>query len=157
MWFLEDLPLNARISLGSTAVSEADILRFGRAYDPQPFHLEHAAAEASHFGGLVASGWHTGAMFMRAFVDYTHRLAEEMRGRGETPARLGPSPGLSDIRWPKGVYAGDTLAFATTPSSKRPLASRPGWGLVIFDNLALNQHGTTVMTFRAGIFVERRS
>lgn len=157
MWFLEDVPLGSRLSLGSAAVTAEDIVRFARAYDPQPFHLDRAAAEASHFGGLVASGWHTGALFMRAFVDHVHRLSEEMRARGETPARLGPSPGLSDVRWPKGVYAGDTLAFSTTPSSKRPLASRPGWGLVVFDNIALNQTGTTVMTFRAGIFVERRS
>ena len=156
MWFYEDMPFGRRHELGETAVTAEAIVRFARDYDPQPFHLSEEAGRASHFGGLVASGWHTAALSMRAFADFLDRLAAEMRGRGEPVAEIGPSPGFEDMRWPKPVRAGDRLAFAMTPLEGRPLASRAGWALVTFETTATDQHGDLVMSYRGKVFVRRR-
>lgn len=156
MWFYEDVPLGRRLELGAVTVAPEAIVRFAREFDPQPFHLSEDGGRASHFGGLVASGWHTASLFMRAFVDYLDRLAAEMRARGEPVARIGPSPGFEDMRWPKPVRAGDRLGFAMIAVDGRPLASRPGWGLVTFESTAADQHGDLVLSFRGKVFVERR-
>lgn len=156
MWYFEDVPFGRTFDLGSVTVTPEAIVRFAEKFDPQAFHLSEAGGRASHFGGLVASGWHTGSLYMRAFVDFTTRLGEEMRARGEPAARLGPSPGFEDMRWPKPVRAGDRLAFEMTPVEGRTLASRPEWGLVSLDSRAFDQHGDLVMSFRGKVFVERR-
>ena len=67
----------------SAKVSAAEIKEFGQRYDPQPFHLDEAAAARSHFGGLIASGWHTAAVCLRLLVEDRHRRQAELRGRGE--------------------------------------------------------------------------
>jgi len=156
MWFYEDMPFGLRLDLGGATVTPEAIVRFAGKFDPQAFHLSEAGGRASHFGGLVASGWHTGSLFMRAFVDFADRLGAEMRARGEPVARLGPSPGFEDMRWPKPVHAGDRLAFTMTPIDGRSLASRPEWALVTFDSNAHNQDGAAVMSFRGKVFIERR-
>lgn len=156
MWFYEDVPFGRRLELGTVTVSPEAIVRFARDYDPQPFHLSEEGGRASHFGGLVASGWHTGSLFMRAFVDYLDRLGAEMQARGEPAARVGPSPGFDDMRWPKPVRAGERLAFAMTAVDGRVLASRPGWALVTFESTAVDADGDLVMSFLAKVFVQRR-
>jgi acyl dehydratase len=156
MWAYEDIPFGHRLEIGSVTVTAEDIIAFGRDYDPQPFHVDPEAAAASHFGGLVASAWHTAALFMRALVERAERLAAEIRAAGGTPGRLGPSPGFEDMRLPRPVRPGDTLHFAVTPREGRPLASRPGWAVAHFENTVTNQHGEVVMTFRSAVFVSRR-
>lgn len=157
MWMFEDIPFGQRIEIGSVTVTAEEIVAFAKEFDPQPFHVDPEAAARSHFGGLVASAWHTAALFMRALVDHADRLAGEIRAAGGVPGRLGPSPGFEDMRLPRPVRPGDTLSFAVTPVSGRPLASRPGWAVVTVDNAVTNQHGVVVMTFRSTVFVSRRA
>ncbi|MGL4243044.1 MAG: MaoC/PaaZ C-terminal domain-containing protein, partial [Beijerinckiaceae bacterium] len=106
--FFEDLVVGDRLDLGALTFTEADVVRFGRAFDPQFFHIDAGAARASHFGGLIASGWHTGAGWMKTMVVSRTAAARAAMERGERPARLGPSPGFRHLRWVKPVYAGDT-------------------------------------------------
>jgi acyl dehydratase len=156
MWAFEDIPFGSTVEIGSVTVTAEEIVAFAREFDPQPFHVDEEAAAKSHFGGLVASAWHTSALFMRALVERVDRLADEIRAAGGEPGRLGPSPGFEDMRLPRPVRPGDTLHFSVTPRDGRPLASRPGWAVAHFDNTVTNQRGEVVMTFRSAVFVSRR-
>ena len=98
-------------------------------YDPQPFHLDEAAAARSHFGALCASGWHTAAIWMRLMVDYRTRDGDAARARGEPVAALGPSPGFRELKWLKPVYVGDTITYATEVIETRAVATAGrAWG-----------------------------
>src|SRR5262249_56995449 len=83
-----------------------DIKAFAARFDPQPFHLDEAAAARSHFGRLCASGWHTACVWMRLMIAYRRREDEELRARGEAVGRLGPSPRVRDLPWLKPAHFG---------------------------------------------------
>src|SRR5215475_3072288 len=101
--YFEDYVAGTVYTFGSTKVDEADIVRFAREYDPQPFHIDPAAARTSPFGGVIASGWHTAAIMMRLVVDhYLSRVASLA------------SPGLDELRWTQPVRPGDTLSVRAT-------------------------------------------
>lgn len=154
--FFEELELGQVRRLGSHLFTPDDIVRFARRFDPQPFHVDAQAAEASHFGALCASGWHTAATWMRLMV--AHRTVARQRAldQGRRPAHLGLSPGFKDLKWLKPVYAGDTITYRSTLVDKRISASRPGWGLVFHRNTGDNQHGTPVFEFTGAVFWERQ-
>ncbi len=154
--FYEDLVVGDRTDLGALHFGEADVIRYARAYDPQFFHIDAEAAKASIFGGLIASGWHTGAGWMVRMVASRMGAGEAAMARGERPARLGPSPGFRHLRWIKPVYAGDTIRYTSAIYDKRISASRPGWGLVRHYNTGVNQRGETVFSFIGSVFWERR-
>ena len=156
MKFFDDIALGERHHLGTHRFTADEIKRFAGAYDPQPFHTDEAAAAASHFGALCASGWHTMAVWMKMNVEDMNRLDAEQRGRGEPCAEQGPSPGFDDLKWLRPVYAGDTISFDLEVVGARASRSRPGWGLISTRNTALNQHGEPVMSFTAHVFIERR-
>jgi acyl dehydratase len=154
--FFEDVPVGENVLLGSYRFTPGEIIRFAKKYDPQPFHIDPEAAKRSFFGGLIASGWHTGAAWMKRLVERRTRQREAALARGEKPVMFGPSPGFRDLRWVKPVHAGDTLTFRTSVVDKRPSASRPEWGLVLSHNTGHNQHGELVYEFKGSGFVERR-
>lgn len=155
--FFEEVEVGAPAEvLGARTFGAEEIVAFARAYDPQAFHLDEAAARASHFGGLCASGWHTGAAWMRAMVDHRARCASAARDAGLRPARMGASPGFANLVWSRPVYAGDTITYTTRAVDKRETRSRPDWGLVFTRNEGVNQHGETVFGFDGRVFWERR-
>jgi len=156
MKYLEDIRVGETTDLGSHTFTAEEIKSFARRFDPQPFHLDEAAAARSHFGGLIASGWHTGATCIRLIVQHRLREEEAMRARGEPVGRTGPSPGFRDLKWLKPVYAGDTIAFAGEIIETRPVVSRPDKGLVFARNTGINQAGELVFSFISCIFVDRR-
>lgn len=156
MRYFDDIMVGDRIALGSHAFTADDIKAFAKKYDPQPFHMDEAAAATSHFGALCASGWHTVAAWMRLRVLYQQREDAERLDRGEIVAKLGPSPGFRELRWLKPVYAGDTVTYASEVAEKRCSKSRPGWGLIFARNTGTNQKGELVMSFLGSGFVERR-
>lgn len=153
-WY-EDVTLGTALGLGSYEFRREDMLRFARAYDPQPFHLDDAAAAQSHFGALVASGWHTAAAYMQRRNATRQRQRAEAIGRGENPPQNGPALGIRGLRWRRPVHAGDLLTYMTTPVEKRP-SSRPGWGLVTSFSEGTNQHGVKVIDYRATILMPMR-
>jgi acyl dehydratase len=126
-------------------VSRDEIVAFAREFDPQPFHIDEAAAASSVFHGLLASGWHTAAILMRLMYDtFLHDAAS-----------LG-SPGVDEIRWLKPVRPGDTLRARFTVVEAVPSRSKPDRGLVRSFTEMLNQHGEVVMTVRGmGMFARR--
>ena len=121
------------------------MLAFARDFDPQPFHLDDAAAEASLFGRLAASGWHTCAMTMRMLCE----------GYLLESAALG-SPGVEKLSWLKPVYPGDVLHVRLEVVEARPMASRPTVGLVRSRTTVLNQADDAVLTMEGvGMFRRR--
>jgi acyl dehydratase len=133
-YYWEDLTVGSTRELGSVSPTREQILDFARQFDPQPFHLDDAAAQASVFGSLCASGWHTCAMAMRLMVD---NFLSEAAGLG--------SPGLESLKWLRPVFPGDTLSLSHTILDSRPMGSRPDVGLVRTLWEMRNQHGDKVL------------
>jgi len=156
MTYFEDLRVGARTEVGSHTFTAQEIKEFAREFDPQPFHLDEEAAARSHFGALCASGWHTAAVCQRHIVLERHRQQAERRRSGAPVAKTGPSPGLRDLKWPRPVYPGDTIAFAQEIVELRSLASRPDVGLRIARNIGINQRGELVYSVLSSTFIERR-
>ena len=156
MRFFDDIKVGDHMATGSHTFTADEIKAFAQAYDPQPFHIDEEAAKRSHFGALCASGWHTAAMWMRMRILYGRRDDAERTARGEPNATLGPSPGFRELKWPKPVYAGDTIDYASEVIETRPSQSRPGWGLIHVRNTGTNQKGELVLSFISTAFVQRR-
>jgi acyl dehydratase len=154
--YLEDLTIGETTPLGRHVFPEAEIIAFAKDYDPQAFHVDPEAARLSTFGALAASGWHTGAAWMKCMVASREAIREAALALGQRPARLGSSPGFSNLKWIKPVHAGDAVTYRSTITSKRASASRPGWGLVFHHNTGHNQHGELVFSFDGCVFWERR-
>jgi acyl dehydratase len=155
--FYEDLAVGQKTVLGSHTFSREEIKSYAQRFDPQPFHLDEAAAARTHFGGLCASGWHTATIWMRLMVHYHRRQSEERRARGQPVAQIGPSPGFRELRWLKPVRPGDTLTYAAEIIDMRLSKSRPGWGLITLQNSGTNQAGETALSWISTAFVQRRS
>jgi acyl dehydratase len=145
LWYWEDFPVGNVRESGAMLVTREAVLAFARDFDPQPFHLDDAAAEASLFGRLSASGWHTCAMAMRLMCD----------GFLLDSASLG-SPGMDNLRWHAPVHPGDVLGVRCTVLEARPMASKPGVGLALSRTEVLNQHGVVVMSMQGWGMYRRR-
>jgi acyl dehydratase len=143
--YFEDFTVGEAHELGSRAISAAQIVAFARDYDPQPFHVDPEAAKSSIFGGLIASGWHTVAIFMSLLVN----------GLLNDTASLG-SPGVEGIEWLKPVRPGDVLHARFRVLGVTPSKSRPDRGIVKSQGEITNQAGELVMTLRATNFFGRR-
>lgn len=144
LWF-EDFAPGQRFRTAGATLSEAQILEFAWAHDPQPFHLDVEAAAASPYGGIIASGFQTLLVSFRLI--YQERIINA--------ASLG-SPGLDELRWPRPVRPGDTLKVEAEVRECRPSASRPDRGLVTIAYTVLNQKDEPVMTYRAMHLLRRR-
>jgi len=143
--YLDDLAPGQIYRSGEATVSEADIVDYAKRFDPQPFHLDAAAAKATFFGGLAASGWHTAALTMRLLVDSEMRLAGGIVGAG-----------MDELRWPKPLRPGDTIRLESEVIEVRPSRSRPSQGLAKVRTTTLNQHGEAVQVLVANLLVVRR-
>jgi acyl dehydratase len=154
--FFEDIEIGEGAEIGRFTFTAADIKRFAAQFDPQPFHLDEAAAARSHFGSLVASGWHTASVFIRLLVEHRKRAAAELAARGAPVPAGGVSPGFRHLKWLKPVFAGDTLTYREEMIRKRDLATRPEWGLVFTHITATNQRGELVFEFEGSFFCNRR-
>jgi len=133
--YFEDLEPGRVHELGSHTVSEEEIVAFARQWDPQSFHVDPEAAKESVFGGLIASGWHTGAMWMRLYVD---SLLDGAASMG--------SPGIEELRWLAPVRPGDTLHGRLTVLEATPSERRPDRGTVRIRGEMVNQDGATVLS-----------
>ena len=129
----EDIQPGQVYELGTRTVTEDELIAFARDFDPQPFHVDPEAAKESVFGGLVASGWHTGAIWMRMYVDTM--LGAAARG----------SPGIEELRWLAPVRPGDTLTGRLTVLEATPSATKPDRGTIRIRGEMVNQDGVTVM------------
>ena len=142
-WF-DDLAVGMHFRSSEKVVMREDIKRFATEFDPQPFHLDEAAAEQTVFKGLAASGWHTAAIAMR--------LAVELRPFGPHPL-LGL--GVDELRWLAPVRPGDTLHLEGEVIELTPSKTKPQ-GIARIKWTAFNQHGERVYTFTPIAVVPRR-
>jgi acyl dehydratase len=145
MKYFDDVRVGETAVLGSSTVSEAEILAFGKKYDPQPFHTDPEAAKGSLFGGLIASGWHTCAIMMRISVEAMQR--EGAAGAG--------SPGIDSCRWLKPVRPGDTLTLTREIIEAWPSRTKP-IGFVRSRSRVVNQDEETVLTIVGVSMLKRR-
>jgi acyl dehydratase len=141
--YFEDLAAGQTFGSPTLRVDAEAITRFAAEFDPQPFHLDPAAAAATMFEGLAASGWHTAALTMRLCLASDFRPAGGILGIG------------GELTWLKPVRPGDELRVEIEVVETRESRSRPGHGVVKVRIATLNQHGDTVQTFAPTIFVER--
>ena len=145
MRYFEDFAPGEVIELGSRTITKDSIVAFAREFDPQPFHTDEAAAARSIYGGLLASGWHTGSLAMRILYD----------GLLKDTVSLG-SPGIDELRWLKPVRPGDTLSLRMTILETIPSRTKPDRGLVRSLMEMRNQHGEVVLTIRGLSLLGRR-
>lgn len=150
MWF-EDIEIGAKRDLGSYTFTEAEMIAFAKKYDPQPIHIDPQAAKKTLYGGLIASGWHTAAVWMKLAVG-----SRMMEAGDKKLNRAGVSPGFEDMRWVKPVRPGDTLHFSTEVVGKVDLKSRPTLGLVKSLNEARDAKGELYMSFIGKGFVMKK-
>jgi acyl dehydratase len=141
----EDFAVGETVAFGAYPVTAEEIVAFAGEFDPQPFHLDEAAAADSLLGGLAASGWHSCAILMRMICD---AFLNQAAGLG--------SPGVDEVKWLKPVRPGDVLSARRTCLEARASASRPEMGLVRFHYEVANQSGTTVMTWLVTQLFRRR-
>ena len=142
----EDYPVGSVALYGPIHVDEAEVIDFGKRFDPQEFHTDPVKAAKSPFGGVIASGWHTGSMMMRVLVD---RYLSRTAGMG--------SPGMDELRWPAPVRPGDRLWVKVTVIESRRSESKPDRGLVRILIEVLNGTGVIVMSVKAMTLVRSRA
>jgi acyl dehydratase len=150
-WF-EDLPVGEFHVFGSYTFSEKEIVDFGQKYAPQIYHTDPEGARDTLYRGLIASGWHICAIWMRMMVDYMERFATGVQdGR-----RNGAGVGFQGLKWLKPVRPGHTLTFTYEIIAKDERVIRDRWGIIRSRNEAFNQYGELVFSFEIDILAERR-
>src|ERR1700733_1935479 len=143
--YLDDVQVGQRFTSGTCVIEEAQIIAFAAEFDPQPFHLDESAAQASIFKGLAASGWDTAAVAMRLLVDGGLPFAHGLVGLG------------AEIAWPRPTRPGDTLRVKSEIVEIRPSRSKPHQGIVTVRSTMLNQGSEAVYLLTARLLVLRRS
>jgi acyl dehydratase len=136
--YFEDYVPGTVCEFGQVRVSEDEIIKFARRFDPQYIHIDPGAAMQGPFGGLIASGWHTAAMTMRLVVD--HFLPQT--------ASLG-SPGIDELRWLRPVRPGDVLRVRVSVIEATRSRSKPDRGIVHTVMEVLNQNGEVALSLKA--------
>lgn len=151
MIMTERYAIGEKTEIGSYVFTTEKILRYAERFDPQPFHVDEEAAKRSLFGGLCASGWHTAAVWMRLFVAYWTKEMKRLASEGQTPPKLGPSPGFRNLQWIRPVFAGEEIFYSVTLLDSRPLTSRPGWLLNTISCEGATADGTAVIRFESTV------
>lgn len=142
--YLEDLQVGQRFTSSEYRLDEDHLKAFAAEFDPQPFHLEDAAARSTIFGGLAASGWHTAALTMRLMVTAGLPFASGIIGVG------------GEITWPRPTRAGDTLRVESEIVEILPSRSKPNQAIVKVRSTTLNQNGEPVQIFIAKVLSFKR-
>ena len=143
--YFDDFKVGAKFTSAAKTITDDMIVEFAKVYDPQPFHIDPAAATRSHFGGLIASGFQTLAFGFRLFYD-TGVLSAASMG----------SPGFDELRWLKPVRPGDTLRVEMEVVESRPSQSKPDRGIMRAAYKYLNQKGEAVLTYTAMHLLRRK-
>lgn len=141
----EDFTPGRVFELGNWHVMTEEIVAFGKAYDPLPFHTDPDAPAEGPYGGLISSGRHSGVIWMRLLVDAVLNRS----------AATG-SPGIDEIRWHRPVRPEDVLHGRATVAEARLSGTRAGRGTVVFEGEVVNQDGDVATSIRYRTFFARR-
>ncbi len=142
--YLEDLFVGQKFISPTYQIDAEQIKAFAREYDPQPFHLDETAANASVFAGLAASGWHTAAIAMKLLTSGGLPLGNGIIGFG------------GELAWPKPTRPGDTLHVESEVLEIVPSRSKPNQAIVKVQSTTLNQKGEAVHMFTSKVLVFKR-
>ena len=143
--YLEDFEPGQIFRTRGMSMDESEIMDFARKYDPQPIHTDREAAAEGPFEGLIASGWHTGSMVFRLWIDLGFMEKSSLGG-----------PGIENLRWLVPVRPGDTLHTEVEIIEARPSKSKPDRGILRYITRGINQRGETVITMDSASFLKRR-
>ena len=143
--YLEDLKAGQAFESRRHTITEEAIVAFAREYDPQPFHVDPAAAATSFFGKLIASGWHTAALTMKMLTEAELDLAGGIIGAG-----------MEELKWPTPLVPGDVIHVRVEIIESRASKSRPAIGIVRARVRALREDGTAVQEMIANLIVPAR-
>lgn len=143
--YLEDFEPGQIFRTRGMSMDESEIMDFARKYDPQPIHTDREAAAEGPFEGLIASGWHTGSVVFRLWVDLGFMEKSSLGG-----------PGIENLRWLVPVRPGDTLHTEVEIIEARPSKSKPDRGILRYITRGINQRGETVITMDSASFLKRR-
>ncbi len=154
-FFFEDLTVGDVLELGTFQFTKDAILDFAEKFDPLPFHLDEGEAKAGPYGGLSAPGWQVSAAWMPCMYRTLVERTKTQIAMGKPVAKLGPSPGLKNIKWLKPVFAGETIAYTFEVTDLRTSNSRPQWGILTMLCSGRNLDDEPVMQFESSVFVER--
>lgn len=144
--YFEDYASGAVYGYGPVTMARDELVAFAAAYDPQPMHVDEAAAEAGPWGGLIASGWHTAVLLMRLYVD-----------NFLSPVSALVSPGVDELRWHMPVRPGDALTLQVTVLETRRLRSDPMKGTLRVRMEGFNQEGERVASLIGTTFMKCRA
>ena len=142
--YYEDFAVGESFTLGSVEMVEKEMIEFATQFDPQRFHIDPDAAAQTVYGGLIASGWHTGSLMMRLSADYF--LGESSLG----------AAGASELSWLAPVRAGDTLTLQIEVLSMRESNSRPNLGFLELAMELVNQNDETVIRVVPTMLIAKR-
>jgi acyl dehydratase len=142
--YLDDLAVGRKFGTGSVTLTLEGCKAFAAEFDPQPFHLDEAAARESVFGRIAASGWYTASLSMRLLVEGELTIAGGLVGLG------------GEMTWPRPTYPGDTLRVESEVLAIRFSQSKPDRGIVTVRNQTLNQRGEPVQIAVVKMLVPRR-
>ena len=134
--YFEDFPVGYSYTTDQYLVPKDEIIDFAQQWDPQPFHIDEAAAQDYPYGGLIASGWHTLLISFRLMLE-TGKLKECSIG----------SPGMQELRWLLPVKPGDTLCNKASVESAKLSKSKPDRGFVTVQYEVLNQNEQKVASY----------
>jgi acyl dehydratase len=144
--YFDDFKVGERFPTKGVTLTEAEIINFALAYDPQPFHIDAEAAAKSNFGGLIASGLHTFALGWRMFLN-----------EGLFSACSLGSPGAEELRWTAPVRPGDTIHAEAQVLEMRPSSSKPDRGTLRMGYRIMNQRNELVLTMVIIHILKKRS
>ena len=143
--YLEDFEPGQIFRTRGMSMDESEIMDFARKYDPQPIHTDREVAAEGPFEGIIASGWHTGSLVFRLWVDLGFMEKSSLGG-----------PGIENLRWLVPVRPGDTLYTEVEILEARPSKSKPDRGILRYLTRGINQRGETVITKDSASFLKRR-
>ena len=145
MDYFEDFDIDQRISFGRYTVTQDEIFQFAKRYDPQAFHFDERDSLTVELGGVMASGWHTTAIFMRLAVD------AYLAG-----AAVLTSPGVDELRWLAPVRAGDIISGEAIVEGARRSTSKPDRGILTTGVVLWNQREEEVLRMTTHVFMKVR-
>ena len=142
MQYFEDFRVGQRIKFDRYAVMQSEIVEFAKRYDPQVFHVDDSHSLTAELGGIMASGWHTTAIFMRLAVDAYLGNAAVLT-----------SPGVDELRWLAPVRAGDMISGEAIVEEARLSVSKPDRGILTTGVRLWNQREVDVLRLRTHAFI----
>ena len=142
MQYFEDFRVGQRIKFDRYTVMQSEIVEFAKRYDPQVFHVDESHSLTAELGGIMASGWHTTAIFMRLAVDAYLGNAAVLT-----------SPGVDELRWLAPVRAGDMISGEAIVEEARLSVSKPDRGILTTGVRLWNQQEVDVLRLRTHAFI----